>query len=205
MGQWLWGFAVLSSSVFGAGHEVVRRAATFKNEQSGATAMEFGLVVLPFLMMIFAVINSALYFFTVNSLDRGVEDAVRQVRTGEFRFGGTNGAALNVGQFRQLICDKAQAGGATIDCASLNILIKNNGATWAGLAVDSCQTAGNITSSTGNPNDGLGTYVGGQSTVVMVTACYYWDLPRYLPLLKIVNFNNGLLIQSSSSFRSEPY
>ena len=196
---------MFSRSVAAAGRKFIRRTAAFKNEQSGATAMEFALVVLPFLMMIFAVINSALYFFTVNSIDRGVEDAVRQVRTGEFRFGGTVGAPLNVGQFRQLICDKAKDGGASIDCSNLNILIKNNGSAWAGLTVDSCQTAGNITASTGAAADSLATYVGGKETVVMVTACYNWDLPKYLPLLKLVNFNDGLLIQSSSAFRSEPY
>jgi Flp pilus assembly protein TadG len=181
------------------------RSAAFRNEQSGTTAMEFGLVITPFLMMIFAVINSAMYFFTVNSLDRGVEDTARQIRTGEFRVGGANGQPMKVGEFRDKICANAKNGGGSIDCSKLNILVKNNGTTWVGLAVDNCQTAGNLTQSTGAPTDALSTYVGSKEAVVMVTACYLWELPQYLPLLKLSNFGNSLLIQSSTTFKAEPY
>jgi TadE-like protein len=196
---------VLSRSVCLLGRGLIRRSTTFMGEQSGTTAMEFGLVITPFLMMIFAVINSAMYFFTVNSLDRGVEDTSRQIRTGEFRFGGAGGLPMNVGEFRDKICANAKNGGGSIDCSKLNILVKNNGTSWAGLAVDNCQTAGNLTQSTGARSDSLSTYVGSKEAVVMVTACYLWDLPQYLPLLKLSNFGNSLLIQSSTTFKSEPY
>lgn len=187
----------------------MRRAGVFCRAQSGATAIEFALVVTPFLMMIFGIINSATYFFTVNSLDKGVHDASRQIRTGEFRFSGpvVNGqpTALNIGGLRTAICNAAVTGGANIDCNKLNILVKNNGGTWTGLTRQSCETAGTLTPSTGAAADPLANYVGGASTVVMVTACYQWDLPQYLPFLKLTNFGNALLIQSSTAFRAEPY
>ena len=47
---------------------------------------------------------------------------------------------------------------------------------------------------------------GGASSVVLVTACYSWELGGKLPFLNIGNLPDGsFLVQASYAFRTEPY
>lgn len=60
--------------------------------------MEFGLIIIPFLMMIFAIIELALIFFVGSVMSNAVSQAGRTVRVGSFQACG--GAA----EFKQLVC-----------------------------------------------------------------------------------------------------
>jgi Flp pilus assembly protein TadG len=170
---------------------------SFAKDASGTTAIEFGFVALPFFMMVFGVINVGMYFYTVNSIDRGLEDATRKIRTGELQ-----NCSASVGDFKTMMCNSASG---YIDCNKLNILIQS-APDWGGLVAQSCQSAGNLTPSSGNATQDLADLAGNQNAVVLVTACYEWETAQYLPFLKLGNLANGsMLVQSTSAFRTEPF
>jgi Flp pilus assembly protein TadG len=192
-----------------------RSFTTFKRDQSGATAVEFGLVALPFLMMMAAMIDVGSYYLALNALDRGVDDATRAVRTGEAQTSGvtsSNGALdkKSVAAFKQSICDKSNNAGGNIDCAKMTLLLSftNN---WAALSnVDQSCTSGAAPNTVLKPSttasDTLSSRVGGTSAYVIVTVCYPWAMAKFLPFVNIGNLQDGsMLLQSSSAFQTEPY
>ena len=67
-----------------------RFAARFARAERGATAVEFGLVSLPILTMIFGLIEIALVFLVATTLDSATQAASRQIRTGEFQTSAAN-------------------------------------------------------------------------------------------------------------------
>ena len=205
-----------------------RSFTTFRKDGSGTTAVEFGFVALPFLMIMAAIIDVGTYYLALNALDRGIDDASRFVRTGEAQTGGVsaytcgNAAAGGVnGQcpaldpntvaaFKQSICEKARSAGGAFDCSKLTTII-NFTNSWGGLqAADQSCTTGtspNVVlkpSTTGS--DQLTAHVSGSSAYVIITACYPWATAKVLPFIKLGNLQDGsMLLQSSTAFQTEPY
>lgn len=184
------------------------RRLTFRRDESGTTAIEFGFIAIPFLMFVFGTINIGYFYFNQHLLDRGTEDAARRIRTGE-----AQKAGVNVGEFRNLVCNAANGSesyapptsGGLIDCSKLTILLQSAN-DWGDIAPQSCLSAGNQTSSSGNANDALTTISGTQGRRVLVTACYRWDTAAVLPFLKLGNMSSGSYMYSSSvAFVSEEY
>lgn len=188
-------------------------ARRFARSEKGTTALEFGMLVLPLMMFVFGIINTGYYYFNMHLLDRGMEEAGRRVRTGEAQKGG-----ITVGQFRNLVCNAANGrvgatndgygappAGGLIDCSKMTILMQN-ASDWATLGSQSCLTAGNQSQSTGSSGDAIGGAVGSQERVVLVTACYTWELAKYLPFLALGNRPDGsVLYSASTAFRTEAY
>ena len=57
----------------------------FLRNREGATAVEFALVALPFLAILFAIIELALNFWVTQVLENAVSDASRRIYTGQFQ------------------------------------------------------------------------------------------------------------------------
>ncbi len=179
----------------------------FRRNESGATAVEFGFIALPFFMFIFGIINSGWFFFNQHLLDRGVEDAARRIRTGE-----AQKAGVNVAQFRNLVCNSingdqsyATNTGGFLDCSKITILLQS-GNTWADIGPQGCLSAGSQTVSSGTGTAALTTISGAQSRRVLMTACYQWDFANSLPFLRLGNMASGAYMYSSSTaFVTEEY
>lgn len=176
----------------------VRSLRRLKRDDSGATAVEFAIVVTPFFMFIFCLIGCAFYFFMTNSIEKGLDQASRLVRTGQ-----AVAAKMTVEQFRQTICTGA---GKWIDCNKLKIYAQAAD-TWSD-TVKPTQCLNNA----GNqglvmkPTDLIAIYTGKASQVVIVTTCYKWDFTAKLPFLKLGNSPDGsTMLQAANAFRSEPY
>ena len=96
-------------------HRVRRRTARlagrFARAERGATAVEFALVALPFLMLVFAIIELGLVFLVSITLESAVADVGRTIRTGQVQTGGGSAAS-----FKTAVCDKMSWLGAK--CAS---------------------------------------------------------------------------------------
>jgi Flp pilus assembly protein TadG len=191
------------------------RFTTFKRDQSGATAVEFGLVAMPFIMMMAAIIDVGSYYLALNALDRGLDDASRFVRTGEAQ---TQGIISSVGvldpksvaAFKQKVCDKASEAGGNIDCSKMVVLMAS-ATSWADIAnADQSCTTGTSPNAVLKPSAtasaALTSYVAGTSAFVIVTICYPWEMAKFLPFAKLGNLQDGsMLLQSSSAFQVEPY
>ena len=174
--------------------------ARWLRHERGSAAVEFALVALPFFMFVLGVLGIGLYFFTVNSLEHGVESAARQVRTGQAQKSG-----LTVGGFKELVCSSA---GSYIDCDKLRVLVQHS-ATWAGIDPEPCVNSSNqMSASTGDTDDSLYGYTGGSGQVVLITLCYEWDLAKSFSFLQLGTGSDGsgaAIIQATTAFRTEPY
>lgn len=175
-----------------------KKFASFAKDTRGTTAIEFGMVALPFLMFAFGIMGTGLHFFTQNSLEHAVESTARKIRTGQAQQSGTT-----VSEFKQMIVDEA---GPMIDVSKLQVHLQT-GAEWTDVSPVGClDNSGTQTSGTGNSGDAIGQHSGGAGEVVMVTVCYEWDLAAAMPFLQYGNMGNGsAMIQASTTFRTEPY
>jgi Flp pilus assembly protein TadG len=176
--------------------DVNRFLERFRRDESGFTAVEFGMVAIPFMMLLFGTIAVGLFFFTTFSLENAVEKAARQIRTGQAQT-----ANRNTTQFKQDVCDQAPA---FIDCVSkLRVqVISNPTFTGAAGAIVSCiDSGGDLIPEPDNKD-----VPGAAGDVVLVTVCYEWEMTKVLPFLDLGNMGNGSrLIQASTTFRTEPY
>ena len=174
-----------------------RRARNFldrlRRDENGFTAVEFGIVAVPFLMMLFGIINVGLLYFTSFSIENATENAARFIRTGQAK---TN--AWSQSQFKTEVCNRVPT---FVDCASK-------------LRVD-VRVVPEGTAPTPPPGTSGGALVSDAQTqyqnsaggdIVMVTAFYQWDLAKYLPFLQIGNMGDGSrLVQATVAFKNEPF
>lgn len=179
---------------FAAKHPFLRLA----RDESGTTAIEFGMVAIPFLMFVFALIGIAFYFFIMTSLDKGMDQTSRLVRTGQAQ--NTN---MTVDQFRQKICDSA---GGWIKCNKVQVFVQKY-PDWSSVQPQACLDAsGNVVTNSAPGGNLISQYTGSSSEIVMVTTCYKWEFTASIPYFKIGNMSDkSMMLQSSTAFRSEPY
>jgi hypothetical protein len=190
-----------------AGLKPVLRLENFRRlrrDEKGATAIEFAIVATPFLMFVFALIGCAFYFFITSSLEMGLDQASRPIRTGQAFADPKN--PLTVAQFRKKICDAA--GENWINCNKLQVVAQDPDS-WADDPSNppySCTVNSKLPSEIMKDSDPIALYTGGASHIVLVTTCYKWDLPSKIPFIKLGNSSDGsMIMQTATAFRSEPY
>jgi Flp pilus assembly protein TadG len=74
-------------------------ARRFRRDRSGATAIEFTLLSLPFALLVFAILESSISFAGQQLLANVTDDVARQLRTGQLRKEDVNSTSL-----KQIIC-----------------------------------------------------------------------------------------------------
>lgn len=170
----------------------------WRSDISGATAVEFAIISVPFIMFIFGIIGIGLHFFTTSTLEAAVETASRKVLTGQAQSGG-----LTLGEFKQLI---TKQGPGVLKPNQLNLHIQK-ASSWTALTPVQCLNgSGGLTPPTGNANDKVDRFSGGAGEVVLITACYEWDIARVLGPVSFGNMANGsTLIRAAATFKTEPY
>lgn len=86
-------------------------------EVNGATTIEFGLVALPFLAIILAIFELAFLFMTGQALDTSLDQAARELLTGQARSG--SNAINSMATFMQYaLCPKLPA---IVDCSQVQV------------------------------------------------------------------------------------
>lgn len=90
------------------------RGTAFARDDRGTTAIEFGLLALPFFTIVFAIIETSIIFMAGQVLDSAVQDASRKIRTGESQ-------ALSLEQFRTDVCNGLFK---LFKCSDLKIVVK---------------------------------------------------------------------------------
>lgn len=167
-------------------------------DESGTTAIEFGMVAIPFFMFVFALIGIAFYFFIMTSLDKGMDQTSRLVRTGQAQ--NTN---MTVDQFKQKICDSA---GGWIKCNKVQVFVQKY-PDWSSVKPQPClNSSGNVNTNSASGSDLISQYSGVSSDIVIVTTCYKWEFAASIPYFRMGNMSdNSMMLQSSTAFRSEPY
>jgi Flp pilus assembly protein TadG len=165
-----------------------RLARRFVRQQDGAVAVEFAFVAIPFLALIFAIMETALVFFAGQTLETAVQDSARLIMTGQAQTQGWSKDDF-----------KTQVYGL-FDCAN-------------GIYVD-VKTFTDFASVTNTPpvNNGvfddsqLNYSPGDVGTIEVVTLYYEWPVYTFVLGNALANLNGGKrLLVATAVFRNEPY
>lgn len=171
-------------------------AARFARADRGATAIEFAMISLPLMVLIFGVIELAMVLLVATSLETAVESAARLIRTGEFQ----TGASSTKPDFKALVCQRMSF--LSAKCATdlyVDVRTFNDFASLAGNAPQ-------------NPvafNSAATCFAPGQPTdIVLVRAYFQWRL--FTPLLSnaLEDMGGGSgkrLLSFATAFRNEPF
>ena len=179
----------------------VSRGRVFARDDRGVTAVEFGILALPFFTIIFAILETTMVVLAGQVLDGAVEDASRQIKTGQAQ-------SFDIDDFRTLMCGYTfQLFGS--DCSGVRIVVD---------VIDdftSTETATMPTTTCEEDEDGKVVceldveedYVPGSGgNVVQVTAYYRWPLVIVLPYFNLANQpDNARLLAATRVFRNEPF
>jgi Flp pilus assembly protein TadG len=165
-----------------------RLLARFSRARDGATTVEFAFVAIPFLLLVFAIIELGLVFLVSVTLENAVIDTGRTIRTGEVQTSGGTAAT-----FKNALCTRMSWVGSS--CASaLSVDVRTfSGFSTTGAALSAAKPA----SPCWDP--------GGPGSIVLVRAYYNW--PLITPLLQtgLQTSSGKRLITAASSFSNEPY
>jgi Flp pilus assembly protein TadG len=157
-------------------------------KQDGAAAVEFAMVAAPFLIFVFAIMETAIVFFAGQALETAVADTSRLIMTGQAQQQGFNQSA-----FKNAVCSRIFGlfncgGGIAVDVKTYPAFANIDMA----LPLD----AG------GNFQNNQTYQPGGPGDIVVVRLFYQWQL--YVPLITNMAGNKRLLV-ATAAFRNEPY
>jgi Flp pilus assembly protein TadG len=170
---------------------LVRR---FGRSKEGSTAIEFGIMAMPFIALIFAILESCLSFATQQLIANSVDRISRDVRTGRLKTANLSGQQLH-----DLICNKIAL--MTPDGCPDLIVDLNNYASFAAVPKRVPFTG------TGDINTtGFAVKPGGPGTINHMRVFYRWPVMADFMRSKMSNMpGNKTLLMSSSTWRNEPF
>jgi Flp pilus assembly protein TadG len=180
----------------------------FLKDDDGATAVEFALVSIPFLGLLFAIFETALVFFTTQTVEAATAQAARNIMTGQAQ---GNTAVTTAAQFKStyLCPTTGRILPSYVDCDTIIVDVRP-ATTWT--AAD--QSVNFFTETTHKYCSG------GSSEIVVVRVGY--PMPVYLSVLAMnglalnqtyvltagqtsVGGSNKHLIVATSVFQNEPF
>jgi len=175
---------------------LLRRASPrrFIRRKDGAAAVEFALVVVPFLGLMFAIIETALVFFADQTLETAVADSARLIMTGQAQT-----QNLNMTTFKNAVCARIYG---LFDCQNgIYVNVQTYSSFGSISYTPPLDSNGNLV--TGN----FGYQPGGPNDIVVVQLFYQW--PIYVSLMSLSNLSNmanrNRLLVATAAFRNEPY
>jgi Flp pilus assembly protein TadG len=169
-------------------------ASRFVRSTDGATVVEFGLVVAPFIGMLFAILQTTLVFFAGRVLDTAVAQSSRLILTGQ-----AQDAAMTQSAFANAVCTKIYA---LFNCSGVMVDVQ----TAPSFAGANTSTPTLTFDKSGNVTNAWQCQPGSPGDIVVVRVMYQW--PVFLgPLaFNLSNLSNGKrLLMSSAAFKNEPY
>ena len=165
---------------------------SFAQQQDGAVAIEFGLVLAPFLAMLFAILETAMIFFAGQTLETAAADSARLILTGQAQTQG-----LTQSSYKDEVCKRIFG---LFDCVN-------------GVKIDVKKYTDFASVDLSKPVDANGklktnfTYdPGGPCEIVVVRLIY--EFPVYVALMgfDLSDMSGGKrLLIATSVFRNEPY
>jgi Flp pilus assembly protein TadG len=175
--------------------QTVRRARFLSRlwrDRRGATALEFGLIALPFFSLLLAIFETTAVFFASATLENAVNDAARQIRTGQVQDGNISAA-----DFTNLICGEV----APLLACDGNLIVD----------VRSFQNFQAVNFPP--PLDPDGAFQippvfspGGAGDIVLVRVFYTWHVVTPLIGAFLANMSGNVrLISTATAFRNEPF
>ena len=176
----------------------------FRGNRRGSAAVEFALVAPMFFALLFAIIETALMFFSSQVLETIAQDSARAILTGQAQAQGGSVAACQSAPntvaacdqttFKTFVCSKIPA---LFDCSKLYVDVVSTGS----FGTLSLTNFGN--SCTFNPT-GMQYSAGTSGQVVVVRLFYQWPL-IVTGLGYNMGCNNKRLMVATVAFKNEPF
>jgi Flp pilus assembly protein TadG len=177
------------------GAQLVRR---LLRRDDGSAAIEFGLVIVPFLGLMFAILETALVFFAGQVLETAVADSARLILTGQ-----ADSAGYNATTFKTQVCNRLLA---LFDCTKLQLDV----ATTTSFSVANLSRP--LVPDPLNPGkmkvdtSSFGYQSSNPGQIVVVRVVYEWPTFVRGLGLNLSDLSDGnRLLMSTAAFRNEPY
>jgi Flp pilus assembly protein TadG len=183
------------------GRRTGRLLRRFGKSPSGATAVEFALVAFPFFYVLGCVCETGLMLFTEYVIQNSVQDASRNIRTGQV----TDSAGtlkVTAADFKTSLCANVST---LIDCAGKVTVYVNSAANFATLKANMADPL-----SIGQKSDGTWSATvfspGGAKVAAGVVATYDWSFAfPFMNFLGNVMSNTKRRLYGIAIFRNEPF
>jgi Flp pilus assembly protein TadG len=175
--------------------QLVRR---LTRRDDGSAAVEFGLVIVPFLGLLFAILEVGLVFFAGQVLETAVADSSRLIFTGQ-----AEAANYNADTFKTQVCNRLLA---LFTCSNIKVDVRTAAAfdinDLRRPLVDDPAHPGEKKVDTSN----FGYQASGPGQIVVVRVIYEWPTFVRGLGLNMADLSNGKrLLMSAAAFRNEPY
>jgi len=166
----------------------------FSRGRDGSTAVEFAMLAMPFLGLLFGIVELGMIYLISTTLDNATTDAARQIRTGQLQTAG--GATAT--SFGTEVCTEMSWLGSNC-AANLSVDVRTF-TTFSSTSIPDPITNGQFTTSS------LVFQMGGPGDIVLVRTYYPWQLVAPFLDGSVARLGNGkTLIESATTFRNEPY
>ncbi|MBL0371245.1 pilus assembly protein [Rhizobium sp. KVB221] len=161
------------------------------DNREGSTAIEFAILALPFLVLIFAIIELAVMYFVDSGLDAALHKAVRQVRIGTAKT-----AAWDINKFKTAVCTDLSY---SFSCNS-NLKVRAT-------VITDMNSVTRVSGSIGGTYNVVEDFnIGDSGDYVLVQAFLPWD-----PVIKLYPISSGRLtdgryvLATAELFKNEPF
>lgn len=167
------------------------RLRRFARREDGSGAVEFALVLLPFLSVMLMTMETALVFFAQQNLETVAADSARLIMTGQ-----AQSQNFDASKFKSAVCKEVVA---LFNCST-------------GMYVDvqkytSFASVSNTVTLDGSGNPVTTYNPGGKNEIVVVRLMYKWPIvsPLTQPYLADGGNSTTRLLVATSAFRNEPF
>lgn len=176
----------------------------FRQQDSGTVAIEFSILALPFMVLIFGILELAIVFFTTTSLNHSLLTNTRSLRVGD-----QTAICGDIDQLKQNVCDTLNVS----ECLSkLNLSVSRVGSNQFNTAVLTQFQASNFTVDEDDDTidvpggNVLDTGIAGDE-ILIVKAIYQHDLILPGRLTRLANFglSNKRVLSVTQAMRTEPF
>ena len=165
----------------------------FSGASSGATAIEFAIVAVPFLFMMFSILEIGRLYMLSSVLEDATMDAGRRIRTGEMQQSGASAAT-----FKAAVCERMSVfEGECNQRLTVDVRVMPQFAN---------QTPPNPVSGSTFSESQLTYQPGGADDIVLVRT--WWRAPLFAPLVTqgLEKLSDGsAVLTAAATFRTEPY
>jgi len=190
----MFGISFRRTKASGSSRGLRRLVVRFGRKNDGAAAVEFAIVVVPFLALLFAIIELAFVFWAGQVLETAVNDASRLIMTGQ-----AQKQNFDQTKFKQELCARVLG---LFDCnAGMLIDVRTSGAfSSANLGKPTFKADGKI------DDTGFQYQQGGPGDIIVVRVMYEWPLILRTFGLDLADTPSGKrLLMTAVAFRNEPY
>jgi Flp pilus assembly protein TadG len=174
----------------------------FRRDRDGATAIEFAALAIPFLLLVFAILESCISFAGQEVMANATDDIARQFRTGQLK------APMTALQLKQKICDGMSIV-VTSDCTDRVSVDLRTGAQFTDLAALSFQITGKkivLTKNGSVDQTGFVVQPGPSQSRNMLRVFYAWPVMTDLMAQSMANLEGGATLHfASTTWQNEPY